>query len=56
VFLLALILGYISGMINDTLHGASYVLWFYALNLLLVSADLVLYFRNKRLDHAREHL
>jgi hypothetical protein len=51
VFLLALIVGYISGIINDVIHGAGYVLFFYSLNLLLVSADLALFFRNKRLDN-----
>jgi hypothetical protein len=54
VFLLALIVGYISGMINDVIHGPNYVLFFYALNLVLVLADLALYFRNRRLDRERE--
>jgi hypothetical protein len=52
IFLLALIVGYISGIINNLINGANYVLAFYALNLVLVSADLALYFRNKRLDIA----
>ncbi|MDR0221118.1 MAG: hypothetical protein LBI54_06930 [Lachnospiraceae bacterium] len=52
IFLLALIVGYISGIVNNLINGANYVLAFYALNLVLVSADLALYFRNKRLDAA----
>jgi hypothetical protein len=52
IFLLALVVGYISGMINNVINGANYVLFFYALNLLLVSADVALYFRNRRIDAA----
>jgi uncharacterized membrane protein len=54
IFLLALIVGYISGIINNIINGANYVLFFYALNLLLVAADLGLYFRNKHLDNRIE--
>jgi hypothetical protein len=54
VFLLALIIGYVSGIVNNIINGADYVLVFYALNLLLVSADADLYFRNKGMDLARE--
>jgi uncharacterized membrane protein len=53
VFLLALIAGYICGIVNNLLHGANYVLAFYGLNLLLVSADTVLYFINRRIDASR---
>jgi uncharacterized membrane protein len=53
IFLLALIIGYVSGIVNNVIKGANYVLFFYALNLLLVSADMVLYFRNKRLDASK---
>ena len=31
-----------------------YVLFFYVLNFIMVSADLILYFRNKKLDAQRE--
>jgi hypothetical protein len=53
VFLIALIAGYISGIINNVIKGTNYVLFFYLLNLLMVSADLALYFRNKRLDNSQ---
>lgn len=53
-FLLALIFGYICGIINNLIHGANYVLFFYSLNLVLITADLVLFFRNKALDKKRE--
>ena len=34
----------------------SYVLYFYALNTLMVAADLALYFRNRRLDRLAERV
>ena len=57
-FLLLIFFGYIAGIASKFLNEAYmasinekwYVLFFYFLNLLMVSADLILYFRNKRLD------
>ncbi len=51
-FLLFIFVGYICG-ITAKLTAESfkwYVLFFYVLNFLMVTADLCLYFRNKRLD------
>lgn len=58
VFLCLIILGYIAGItskfLNETymasINEKWYVLFFYFLNLLMVSVDLALYFRNKMLD------
>ena len=58
VFLCLIILGYIAGITSKFLNEAYmasfsekwYVLFFYFLNLLMVSADLALYFRNRMLD------
>lgn len=58
VFLCLIILGYIAGIaakfMNETFMASIsekwYVLFFYFLNLIMVSADLVLYLRNRRLD------
>ena len=58
VFLCLILFGYIAGitskLINESYMASFaskwYVLVFYVLNFLMVSADLVLYFRNKRLD------
>ena len=58
VFLCLIILGYIAGIASKFLNEAYmssfnekwYVLFFYFLNLFLVSVDLVLYFRNRMLD------
>ncbi|MCL2105955.1 MAG: hypothetical protein FWH26_02690 [Oscillospiraceae bacterium] len=50
-FLCAIALGYAVGIASKALLGnISYVLGFYALNLLMVLVDIALYFRNRRLD------
>ncbi len=62
VFLCLIILGYIAGIAAKFMNEAFmasisdkwYVLFFYFLNLIMVSADLVLYLRNKRLDKRSE--
>ena len=61
-FLLLIIFGYIAGITSKFLNDAYmaqfgakwYVLFFYILNLTMVSTDLVLYFRNKRIDKKNE--
>jgi len=58
LFLLLIIIGYIAGISSKFLNEAYmasigekwYVLFFYFLNLIMVSADLAMYFRNKKLD------
>ena len=57
-FLLLIFLGYIAGIISKIINenymaqiGTKwYVLFFYVLNLLMVGIDLILYFRNVRID------
>ncbi|MBO4733400.1 MAG: hypothetical protein J5662_02875 [Clostridia bacterium] len=57
-FLLLIFFGYIAGIISKIINanymaqiGAKwYVLFFYVLNLIMVGTDLMLYFRNKRID------
>ena len=53
-FLLLIITGYVFGIIGKLIGGNFkwYVLFFYVLNLVMVSADLALYVRNYRLDKA----
>ena len=56
-FLILIIIGYVAGIISkfanpafmDAIAQKWYVLFFYFLNLTMVSADLALYFRNRRL-------
>lgn len=54
VFLLAIFIGYISGIIHKLLYSLDFVLVIYCFNLLMVSIDLVLYFINKRRDKMQE--
>ena len=57
-FLLLIFFGYIAGitskLINDdymaNFSEKWYVLFFYVLNFIMVGADVVIYFRNKKLD------
>lgn len=61
-FLLLILIGYVAGitskLINETylaqIGQKWYVLFFYVLNFLMVSADLVLYIRNAGLDRKRQ--
>jgi hypothetical protein len=50
IFLFAVILGYISGIINKIINGFDYVTIFYGVNACMVSIDACLYFRNKKLE------
>lgn len=50
-FQIAIIIGYVCGIMSKLTAGnINYVLALYLLNLLMVSVDLALYFRNRRLD------
>ena len=52
MFLIFIWVGYIFGIASKLLADSFkwYVLFFYVLNFIMVSVDLVLYMRNKRLD------
>ena len=57
-FLLLILFGYVAGITSKLINEAYissfsqkwYVLFFYVLNFLMVFCDLLLYFRNRRLD------
>ena len=57
-FLYLIFFGYIAGITSKlvnpdymmNIHSKWYVLFFYVLNFLMVGADLVIYYRNKRID------
>ena len=52
-FILMIITGYVAGISAKLLnHQTNYVLAVYILNLAVVSLNLVVYFRNKKLDMA----
>ena len=56
-FMLVIILGYILGMIKVARHNIlGFMMLPYSINTLLVICDLVLYYRNYRLDIERDKL
>lgn len=60
-FLILIVVGYVAGIASKLLNTAYmaafgekwYVLFFYVLNLSMVTLDLCLYFRNRKLDKLR---
>ena len=62
-FLCLILFGYVAGIAGKFLNPAYmaefaekwYVLFFYILNFIMVGTDLLIYFRNKKLDAQREN-
>ncbi len=55
VFTYAIIIGYICGIMSKITGGnINYVLALYVINLVMVSVDMMLYFRNRKLDRKEE--
>ena len=55
LFEVFIFVGYVSGIIGKILTGhITYVFIFYLLNIVMVTADILLYIRNARLDRQRE--
>ena len=51
VFIIAIIIGYISGIIGKVVnHQTGYVMVIYFINLIVVSVDLALYFFNSKYE------
>ena len=50
-FLLVVITGYLSGMLHKVIYNFDSVIYLYMLNFCLVSTDIILYFRNKRINN-----
>lgn len=51
IFIIAILIGYIAGITGKILSGnVNYVLCIYIINFIVVSTDLMLYFRNKKLE------
>lgn len=55
-FLVLILFGYVCGITGKLMAPSFkwYVLFFYVLNFIMVGADLLLYFRNRRLDKQAE--
>lgn len=49
LFLYVISMGYVFGIIHKIVYNYDFVVFLYALNLLMVLTDLGLYYRNKRL-------
>lgn len=52
-FLVIIQIGYLAGIVHKYLHSRDLVMILYALNLTMVSIDVGLYFRNKRIEQAQ---
>ena len=47
-------IGYVCGIVGKiATHNITYVFIFYVINILMITIDILLYFRNKRLDKLR---
>ena len=53
-FLVAILIGYISGITHKILYSRDLVLIIYIINFVMVSVDTALYFRNRKLDRMNE--
>ena len=54
-FMVCIAVGYVCGLASKIIAGrVNYVAIFYIINLCMVSLDVCLYFRNKKLDAQRE--
>lgn len=51
-FLILIFVGYVSGLVGKILFNPSIVLLVYSCNTFFVGADLLLYFRNRRIEKA----
>jgi hypothetical protein len=49
-FLFILILGYIFGILNKIFYNMDFIMVLYVINLVMVSTDAVLYFRNRKIE------
>ncbi|MEF9989693.1 MAG: hypothetical protein RSA86_02025 [Christensenellaceae bacterium] len=54
VFLIVILIGYVAGMLHKLYFAFDFVIYLYALNFIMVLIDLMLYFRNKRLEKESE--
>lgn len=55
IFLCFIWIGYVFGIASKIIsENVTYVFVFYVINIIMVSVDIILWFRNKRLDKAAE--
>lgn len=56
IFLLAILIGYIAGMIHKILYSRDPVFFLYLFNFMMVSIDLILYLKNLRREKSEKGL
>ena len=54
IFTCLLFIGYIFGILHKVFYRWDFVVVLYALNLILISIDMCLYFRNRKIDEIRD--
>jgi hypothetical protein len=52
IFLFIIDFGYVCGIIHKLAFSLDKIIWLYILNLIMVTIDILLYFRNKRIGKA----
>lgn len=52
-FLFIIVIGYISGVIHKLLYSFDLVIILYSVNCIMVSIDIIFYFRNRRIEKAQ---
>jgi hypothetical protein len=54
IFLLIIWFGYVAGILHKILYHPDFVIVFYAINFTMVSVDVLLYLRNKRIANNKQ--
>ncbi len=55
-FLVVILIGYAAGILNKFYYNFDNVVYLYALNMIMVALDLVLYMRNQRLNEKNKRI
>lgn len=53
LFLVVILIGYVAGVLHKIFYSYDFVIYLYALNFAMVFIDMLIWFRNRKLD--REH-
>ncbi len=53
LFLVVILVGYVAGMMHKIFYSYDFVIYLYALNFAMVFADMLIWFRNRKLDRER---
>ena len=54
-FLLVILIGYVAGILNKLFYQYDVVVYLYLLNFIMVLIDLLIYFRNSRINQTSSH-